>query len=47
MVPNMEEPLVGGNVEKIGGPGESLVVIEVKKRLYRVGHLAVGFHELL
>jgi MATE family multidrug resistance protein len=42
MVPNMEEPLVGGNVEKIGGPGESLVVIEVKKQLYLAGPLIVG-----
>ncbi|XP_047062087.1 protein DETOXIFICATION 16-like [Lolium rigidum] len=42
MVPNMEEPLVGGKVEKIGGPGESLVVIEVKKQLYLAGPLIVG-----
>ncbi|XP_051216685.1 protein DETOXIFICATION 16 [Lolium perenne] len=42
MVPNMEEPLVVGNVEKIGGPGESLVVIEVKKQMYLAGPLIVG-----
>jgi hypothetical protein len=47
MVSNMEEPLIEGNIEKIGGAGDRMVVIEVKKRLYRVGHLAVGFHELL
>ena len=38
----MEEPLVGSNVEKIGGPGDSLVVIEVKKQLYLAGPLIVG-----
>ena len=38
----MEEPLVGGSVEKIGGPGDSLVVIEVKKQLYLAGPLIVG-----
>uniref|UniRef100_A0ACD5UWR0 Uncharacterized protein n=2 Tax=Avena sativa TaxID=4498 RepID=A0ACD5UWR0_AVESA len=42
MAPSMEEPLVGGNVEKIGGPGDSLVVIEVKKQLYLAGPLIVG-----
>ncbi|VAH31629.1 unnamed protein product [Triticum turgidum subsp. durum] len=38
----MEEPLVGGKSEKTGGPGESLLVIEVKKQLYLAGPLVVG-----
>ena len=38
----MEEPLVGNNLEKIGGPKESLVVIEVKKQLYLAGPLIAG-----
>ncbi|KAM3386540.1 hypothetical protein ACQJBY_009861 [Aegilops geniculata] len=42
MLPNMEEPLVGGKSEKTGGPGESLLVIEVKKQLYLAGPLIVG-----
>ncbi|XP_037477577.1 protein DETOXIFICATION 16-like [Triticum dicoccoides] len=42
MLPNMEEPLVGGKSEKTGGPGESLLVIEVKKQLYLAGPLVVG-----
>ncbi|XP_051216689.1 protein DETOXIFICATION 16 isoform X1 [Lolium perenne] len=43
MVPsNMEEPLVGSNIQKTGGPKESLVVTEVKKQLYLAGPLIAG-----
>ena len=43
MVPSsMEEPLVGGSIEKAGGLKESLLVIEIKKQLYLAGPLIAG-----
>jgi MATE family multidrug resistance protein len=35
-------PIVGGNTQKTGGVGESLVVIEVRKQLYLAGPLIAG-----
>ncbi|CAM0904938.1 unnamed protein product [Alopecurus aequalis] len=42
MLPSIEEPLVGSKLEKIGGPKESLVVIEIKKQLHLAGPLIAG-----
>ncbi|PNT60859.1 hypothetical protein BRADI_5g07146v3 [Brachypodium distachyon] len=42
MVPSMEEPLVRSSTEKTRGPGDSLLVTEVKKQLYLAGPLIAG-----